>query len=119
MRKILLLAISVFGSICSLNAQVYQTEKEAAQAAKAICNEFGQKAKAGTAKDHTGAIKYDTSSKYENSKNGPQNSTRIKGNVGNNSVGVSAEYQRNGEQKNSKNETKRNNSGYLYYKCED
>lgn len=123
MKKVLLLAILCLGLNCSLKAQVYQTEREAAQAAKAICNEFGQKAKGGTAKDHTGAIKYNTSSKYEDSKNGPQNSTRINANLGVKKAAVNAsggvEYERSGEQKNSKKETQRNNSGYLYYKCED
>lgn len=122
-KNLLLLAIFILGLNYVASAQVYQTEREAAGAAKAICNEFGQKAKGGTPDNHTGAIQYGNTSTRENSTIGAQNSTKIQGgvNAGTRTLGgnASASYQRTGEQENSKNESKRENSGYLYYRCED
>ena len=122
-KNLLLLVVFVLGLNYAASAQVYQTEREAAGAAKAICGEFGQNAKGGTADNHTGAIKYGSTSTRENSTTGAQNNTRIQGGVNagtrNVSGNASASYERTGEQENSKNESKRENSGYLYYRCED
>ena len=123
MKKYLLLSMFMLGFGYVANAQVYQTEREAAGAAKAICNEFGQTAKGGTANNYTGVIKYGSTQSRENSTTGAQNKTTIQGG-GQASTRVisgsaSASYQRTGEQENSKNESKRENSGYLYYRCED
>lgn len=123
MKKILLLA--TFFCCLSFNfisAQVYQNEREAVGAAKQICEGFGQTAKGGNVNDHTGVVQYSTSSSRENSTTGAQNKFEIngKGKLGTNVTGAEAgaSYQRTGEQENSKNEAKRENSGYIYYKCE-
>lgn len=125
MKKcILLLIVFTFGFTISSFAQYYETAKEAAGEAQVICNQFGQKAKAGTKDDHSGAISYGSNSSYGSSTTGGQNITRaggeIEGSVATRvKAGANLQYERKGEQENSQSSTASKKSGYLYYKCED
>ncbi len=125
MKKMFLLAAMLLGiSVCA-NAQ-FDSAKDAAKAAQEACDVFGQKATSGTADNHTGVMRYGSSKTTESEHLGTQNHYDFKaqgevktGVVTKASAGVGGGFSRDGEQNNTRKTTTKDDSGYLYYKCED
>lgn len=125
MKKLFLLAALLLGvSVCA-NAQ-YDSAKDAAKAAQEACEVFGQKATSGTPDNHSGVMRYGSSKTTENEHLGTRNhyelggkATAKTGVVSEVSGSVGGSFSRDGEQDNTRKTTTRDDSGYLYYKCDD
>ena len=125
MKKILLTAVAVMfvgvGMSFASNDDYYQNAKEAAKAANDACAVFGQKAVGGSNKDHSGVVRYGSSSTNSTTRQGGQNETRIGGEASGRAVvgklGVDGSFTHHGARTDKSSSEQSSTAGHLYYKC--